>query len=529
MAMEGLLAVACASCLVAANPPASIPAPPGNDATGGSITATLAVQTAMQQGRDYLLHNNPKAAIEVLERQLPLINGNQNYLALLRDAYKTYIKELQLNKQDAAAQVYLEHLSILEPRASRVGTHGSAPVSASPTASALPKPTFRLYRPEGEEVMRLAGNEKLKPGRDLLVMAELEFDNRRFREASLLYEQAQQATQPMTDTSRQRWAYCKLHQVVEQLNQQSSSYSNMENEVRTALNLAPQLDYGKLLLAEIDRRRAESGDSGRDEAETVEVAFRELGRNADGWDVAETANFRIFHNQPREIVQQAAQVAERTRAAMQRKWFGRTAEAWNPKCDLFLHTTAQDYSRVTGAPGQSPGHSSFRIESGQVVGRRIDLHCDDINMLVAVLPHETTHTVVAGNFGEQPVPRWADEGMAVLTEPREKIERHLRNLPKYRDERALFSMRQLLQMNDYPDPRYVGSFYAESVSVVEFLSARKGPEVFTAFVRDGLRNGYEWSLQKHYGYRDFSELEQQWGQYAFNAAHAPTGVAQGNR
>ena len=68
----------------------------------------------------------------------------------------------------------------------------------------------------------------------------------------------------------------------------------------------------------------------------------------------------------------------------------------------------------------------------------MDLHCDDVNMLVAVLPHETTHTVVAGNFGDQPVPRWADEGMAVLTEPREKIERHLRNLPKYRDDRHCF-------------------------------------------------------------------------------------------
>ena len=90
-------------------------------------------------------------------------------------------------------------------------------------------------------------------------------------------------------------------------------------------------------------------------------------------------------------------------------------------------------------------------------------------------------------------------------------------------------MRQLLQMNDYPEPRYVGSFYAESVSVVEFLTTRKGPEVFTAFVRDGLRTGYESALQKHYGYRDFAELEQRWGQYAFNAASTATGVVQGNR
>ena len=46
-----------------------------------------------------------------------------------------------------------------------------------------------------------------------------------------------------------------------------------------------------------------------------------------------------------------------------------------------------------------------------------------------MLPHEATHVVLAGQFGDQPVPRWADEGMAVLTEPRDKIDRHLRNLP----------------------------------------------------------------------------------------------------
>ena len=139
MAMEGLLALACASMVVAANPAVSLPTAPGPDAAAGSITATLAVQTAMQQGREYLLHNNAKAAIDTLERQLPLINGNQNYLALLRDAYRAYIKELQLSKQDAAAQVYLEHLSILEPRSSRLGIRAPRR-SASPPRSTLCRP-----------------------------------------------------------------------------------------------------------------------------------------------------------------------------------------------------------------------------------------------------------------------------------------------------------------------------------------------------------------------------------------------------
>src|SRR5262249_551601 len=159
-----------------------------------------------------------------------------------------------------------------------------------------------------------------------------------------------------------------------------------------------------------------------------------LGRSADGWAVAETTNFRIHHNQPRELVEKAAQVAERTRWDMQRKWFGTNGDVWNPKCDLFLHATAHDYNRVTDAPAGSPGHSSFKLGSGPVLSRKIDVHCDNPNVLIAVLPHETTHTVLAGNFGEKPVPRWADEGMAVLSEPQDKIEAHLRNLPRHRQE-----------------------------------------------------------------------------------------------
>jgi hypothetical protein len=77
-------------------------------------------------------------------------------------------------------------------------------------------------------------------------------------------------------------------------------------------------------------------------------------------------------------------------------------------------------------------------------------------------------------------------------------------------------------MNDYPEARAISAFYAQSVSLVEFLSAQKGPQVFARFLRDGLKGGYETALQKHYGYKGFDELQQRWTQEAFAAA----GVAQ---
>ena len=87
------------------------------DERTSAVTRTLGVQIAMQQARDQLLHYNAKAAVDVLEAQLAHVDGNASFLALLRDAYHTRIKELQLANQPVAAQVYQQRLAILEPLA----------------------------------------------------------------------------------------------------------------------------------------------------------------------------------------------------------------------------------------------------------------------------------------------------------------------------------------------------------------------------------------------------------------------------
>jgi hypothetical protein len=65
----------------------------------------------------------------------------------------------------------------------------------------------------------------------------------------------------------------------------------------------------------------------------------------------------------------------------------------------------------------------------------------------------------------------------------------------------------------YPDARRITSFYVQSIALVDFLASQKGgPQAFTRFVRDGLDNGFEMALQRHYGFRDFKELEERLSQ-----------------
>lgn len=553
MARDGLLVSLCALVLLIGSRAWS--APPGDDREQ-AVAAALAVQTAMQQAREHLLQKNPRAAVDALESQLARINGNPHYLLLLRDAYRAHIRELKLANQDVAALVYMQRLNILEPGAYPEAKATAAAPKANPPAAqatkapppttarlaansgadpgALPKPTAARGMPD--DPFQPSKADLVRKASELAAKAEQEFSQRRYRDAGMLYEKAHELNKEVIAESRERWAYCKLFNVVEQLNQLPASATPataLEAEVRQAMELAPRLDYAKQLLCEIEKRRKipEAAPASRVIDKTPEpssgaVTVRHGERTQEGWLVAETTNFRIYHNQSREMAEQAGRVAERTRADMQKKWFGATGPSWNPRCEIYLHANGQDYSQATHAPSTSPGHSSFNLEvdGGRLLSRRIDLHCDDMNLLVAVLPHEATHAVLAGNFGKQPVPRWADEGMAVLSEPRELIERHLRNLPQHRYDHQLFSMRQLIQMNDYPDPAYVGAFYAQSVSLVDFLVKEKGAQVFTQFVHDGMRGNYEQALQHHYGFQNFEDLEARWVRFAFQRS---AGIASG--
>jgi tetratricopeptide (TPR) repeat protein len=531
MARDGRIAILCAGLLLGAL--SSLRAAPG-DETDSRLRGQLAVQAALEQGLDHLQRGNYEAAVRTLESQISRIDGNRRYLMALRDAYRGYLRELERGNRLAELKTYQTRLDILDspgrrsPPASKPtppATRAPSPATALAGAPVKSPPEAHTLVPRGkiEDDPFADSNSAEDPrARGLLTRAEKEFADRRYEVACEFYEQANKADSSVTADSRERWAYCKLYRVAKSLNESPDSLNtgDLEKDVRHALVLAPRLDrFGKDLLSKIDERRGAGRGAGK---ETVTV--KHTPRSGAGWALAETANFRIFHTQSREYAEKATRVAETTRAAMTHKWFGEAPTPWTPRCDVYLHANAQDYSKATGAPKASPGHSTISLDSGRVLARRIDLRCDDTNLINAVLPHETTHIVLAGRFGKHHVPRWADEGIAVLSEPQDRINLHLRNLPMHRRDGHLFGLGQLMQMDRYPDPRYIGPFYAQSVSLVEFLAKKKGAPAFTRFLREALDSGFETALRKHYGYRNFTELDQQWRGHAFGSG-AVAGVS----
>jgi hypothetical protein len=555
MAREASTALLCAAlCIVALVPTPSRAADPDSP-----LTTALAVQAALAQGRECIGKGNYAQAVNVLEPQIPRINGSGEYLSALRAAYRGYIKELRQANRDEEARVYLRRLEVIDAGAvlefpPQKSVDNPAPAIKPPPEPITPKvvetptnliPPASNSRPpltvrgirsekEDDDPFHPSNRLSLNPGTGLIGQADQEFRDGHYESAGRLYEQANRADpQSVSGAARENWAYCKLASIRQRWERSGATsddklLASYESEIRTALTLttSPALKQkGNDWLGEIQEARR-GGAAVRVE---TPATVKQLDRVTNGWSVAESENFRVYHRNNPDLAERAAQTAERARRDVSHKWFNDDGEKWTERCELYLHATAQEYSKATGKPASWPAHTTVQRETGRIVQRRIDLHCDDREMLSASLPHEATHAVLASRFSGIDLPRWADEGLAMLTEPRDRLDRYQRILNQAREDRLVMSMRELLTLENYPTNQSAAlAFYAQSVSVSQYLSDLQGPQTLAKFLSEALKNGtYEPALKKYYNL-DLPTLEQRWrtatfGDGATQAGYGTTG------
>jgi hypothetical protein len=234
--------------------------------------------------------------------------------------------------------------------------------------------------------------------------------------------------------------------------------------------------------------------------------------NSATWQIVETGNFRILSYGIQKATPQVAQSCERLRGELCRQWLGdRSPAVWSPKCDLVLHPSDQSYLREVGQAGQSTVASSMiGRPGGAITARRIDIRATRADWQTAALPHELTHLVLADRFTTRQLPRWSDEGMAVLADPAAKQERHLRDLEQALATGTSFRVAELLALDRYPAGNRWGTFYGQSASLVRFLVQRGTPATFADFVQLASERGYDAALRDGYHIDGVADLERQW-------------------
>ncbi len=431
----------------------------------------------------------------------------------------------------------------------------SGSLGESARSTARPEPMGRPSGLDQPSQVSQAPSEPTGPG---LAEADAAFRAKKYAEAGRIYEALARENQLPVDR-REHWAYCRSSLVARRIAAKpktEAEWVGIDAEIEQIRALAPNNWLGDYL-----RNRASARPSAKKLAQggatVVRAASPEeapplAGRAARSaptpapannlaamanpparagvpvgrWQIRESANFRVFHVDPK-IAEKAVQIAEATRRDQTKRWSGSLPPApWQPKCEVYLYPTAAQYAQMTGQPDDSPGFSTMGMNQGEIISRRVNVRTDHEGLLTAVLPHEVTHVILADFFREQQIPRWADEGMAVLTEPATEQKRRAIDLVEPLGKNLLFPIETLMKM-DYPDNRYWSLYYAQSVSLTRFLVEQGTPAQLVEFLQGSQANGFEAELRRVYKIDGFNDLQARWVVYARAnlEGNAPTATA----
>ena len=362
---------------------------------------------------------------------------------------------------------------------------------------------------------------------------------------------------------RDQWLYCRASEVVDRINarpKDEAEWAGIKSEIERIRSLNPNNYLGEYLRDLAAERQAsrkkpkqakamvvrgsapeepppaapvarpasnlaapDPAASAKSPAPSNPAASR-IGTSVGRWQVFDSVNFRIYHADP-ALAAKVAKAAETARKDLTKRWATKTPRAgWQPSCEIYLYPTAKQYAQMTGQPEDSPGFSTMGMNAGRIISRRVNLRADHPTLVQAVLPHEITHVILADFFTEQQIPRWADEGLAVLSEPADEQRRRAADLATPLAENRLFAVDALMSM-DYPDERYWNLYYAQSVSLARFLVEQGTPAQAIQFLQDAQREGYEPVLRRVYKIDGFPDLQRRWLAYARSKAETPGVVA----
>ena len=224
-----------------------------------------------------------------------------------------------------------------------------------------------------------------------------------------------------------------------------------------------------------------------------------------------TQNFVVEAPTP-QVAQQICQAAEVYRKEKALLWLGREMPPWPEPLPVKVKVT------MSGAGGAT----SFVFHGGQVLEQKMNIEGSLDRLLSSVLPHEVTHTVFAFHF-RQAVPRWADEGGAVLSEDDAERNRHDQLCRQILNGGRAMPLRRLLSLTEYP--RDVMVLYAQGFSVVDFLVGQSSRPAFLNFIAQGMQQGWDTAVQTHYRYRNVEEMEQAWLQALRDSRGQPNQLA----
>jgi hypothetical protein len=228
------------------------------------------------------------------------------------------------------------------------------------------------------------------------------------------------------------------------------------------------------------------------------------------WHTANSENFRLCADVASSDFPAILEHLESRRAELAARWLGAEAPPpWRPRCHVVLHATRREYARAVGTVSSS-GASTIDYDNDGVSRRRIDVCTAREDWLDGTLVHELTHVVVADGFAQGELPIWADEGMALAADTESTRARHESALREAAVAGQLFPLVELVTLRRYPEPDRWAAFYAQSLSLVDFLTEQAAPDRFVDFVKLAEDRGFDAAAREIYGLENVASLDRLW-------------------
>lgn len=232
------------------------------------------------------------------------------------------------------------------------------------------------------------------------------------------------------------------------------------------------------------------------------------------WCVADSPNFQVCSLSSEAEARRVALRCECLRTQLVATW-GDGPKSWTPRCQVVLHPTVTAYRRAVGPGAEATLGSSLTTPArGPIRCRRIDLRTDVDDVLVAALPHELCHVVLADRFRDAPAPLWFDEGVALQYDRVAKRRLHDRDLQSGLQRGTALPLSELLALRGYPSADRWGEFYSQSASLVRFLLTKGSPKDLIDYVKRSRAVGSDLALREIYQIADVNQLHGKWRQNA---------------
>ena len=236
-------------------------------------------------------------------------------------------------------------------------------------------------------------------------------------------------------------------------------------------------------------------------------------QEAEKWNTLKSTHFIIYYkNAPQEFLDKLTKKAEED--------YDKIADAlgfrrydfwlWDNRAKIYIYDDANAYQLATGQPIWSAGAA---IPKEKI----IHAFLNEKGVFDTVLLHEMGHIIFREfvGFDNMSIPLWLDEGVASYQESgrRQIMEILIKQAIK---NNSLMDLEKLssIDIGILQDASSINLFYAESLSVIDYLIKEFGSDNFVLFCQ-GLRDkkDLEGAIRYAYPFSDMKELNLAWQKY----------------